>query len=51
MADTFPATGLFDENDVPAGIAPVHFTGFQDIYYRDHLDFWMYLVSNPSVSR
>jgi hypothetical protein len=32
MADTFPATGLFDENDVPAGISSVHFTGFLDIY-------------------
>lgn len=31
MADTFPATGLFEENDVPTDIAPVHFTGFRDI--------------------
>jgi hypothetical protein len=31
MADKFPATGLFDENDLPADIAPEHFTGFLDI--------------------
>ena len=31
MADEFPATGLFHENDISADIAPIHFTGFLDI--------------------
>jgi hypothetical protein len=51
MADTFPATGLFDENDVPEGISSVHFTGFLT-FTRDHLQtVRVYLASNPTVSR